>query len=95
MDKDSILRLPHSNRWLVGARATPRTRGPRDAYVWVREGSFPGTTAKPSGMKPLARPARLGRQKSIDVASAAHLHTTDCNPYAVELRLDSLQDEHV
>ena len=39
MDRDSILMLPHSNR--LGARATPRTRGSRDAYAWVREGSFP------------------------------------------------------
>ena len=40
MDRDSILRLPHSNRWLLGARGPPRTRGPRDAYAWVRKGSF-------------------------------------------------------
>ena len=38
MDRDSILMLPHSNR--LGARATPRTRGSRDAYAWVQEGSF-------------------------------------------------------
>ena len=53
----------HSKQSLPAGRESDAPhRMPRDAYAWVREGSFLNSTTKPSGMKPLARPARLGRQ---------------------------------